>query len=71
MALPDIPPNDRTICDNCDRHKECYDEGRLFAWFTTADPYLAQSYHYKGAHGSLRIGDICPKSKTTVEKNQS
>ena len=70
MKLPDIPKTNRTTCDNCDKHRQCYDEGILFAWFVSDDPYLAESYHYNGSHGSLKIGAICPKSNTTVPKNE-
>ena len=61
-----IPEKYRTKCDNCPRNKECFKEGKLFAYFVSDDPYLASEYGYRGSHGMLKLDAICPNEGKTV-----
>ena len=61
-----IPEKNRTKCDNCTRNKECFKEGKLFAWSVSDDNCLASEYGFSGSHATLKLDAICPNEGKTV-----
>ena len=57
-----------TECDKCERHTQCFKEGRLFAWFVSEDICLSEDYDCKGTHANLKIDGICPKKLSEKEQ---
>ena len=52
-----------TICDKCDRRKQCNNEGRLITYTTLNDNWTDHAYEKNGikaAHGMLGMGEVCP-----------
>lgn len=63
-----IPEMHRTECDNCKRNRECFQEGKLFAWCVADDKFLASEYGYRGSHATLKLDAICPNEGKIVIK---
>ena len=57
-------------CDKCVRRKQCNEDGRLLTYYTLDDNFMDPAYEKNGikaAHGTLGIGQECPRMKGEKE----
>lgn len=59
-AIHNLNSRGATICDKCERRKQCYEEGRLHVYTLLSDYAYEEAYGYKGCHGILQLGEHCP-----------